>query len=132
VWKIIPTHCINRNDCGCVILRQKQENGFHRLISYWGDLMTKGASIDRDTLYDEIWRIPMITLGEEKYGVSRPTIRWACIQMGVPRPPQTYWAQTAAVLWSIDSVPLVSCLTKSVLPQSGQRMVVVPRSYVVT
>lgn len=60
--------------------------------------MQKREDIDRDTLYDEVWRIPMITLGEEKYGVSRPTIKWACIKMGIPKPPQTYWAHLAAGL----------------------------------
>lgn len=57
--------------------------------------MSKSLSIDRDTLYNEVWRIPMITLGQEKYGVSRSTIKWACMQMGVPLPPQAYWTHLA-------------------------------------
>jgi translation initiation factor 1 (eIF-1/SUI1) len=68
--------------------------------------MSKSLSIDRDTLYNEIWRIPMITLGQEKYGVSRSTIKWACMQMGVPLPPQAYWTHLARGRKIVDQPPL--------------------------
>lgn len=54
--------------------------------------MTSPADIERESLYDEVWRTPMIELGK-KYGVSRPTVKWACLQLNVPLPPQGFWAQ---------------------------------------
>lgn len=56
--------------------------------------MSKGSGITRDQVYEEVWREPMAVVGE-RYGVSRPTVKWACLQMGVPLPPQGYWAHLA-------------------------------------
>ncbi|MGS1052072.1 hypothetical protein ACVCIC_25245 [Burkholderia glumae] len=50
--------------------------------------------IDRKTLYDEVWQIPMIELAK-RYRVSRPTIKWACEELAVPLPPQAYWIHRA-------------------------------------
>jgi hypothetical protein len=52
--------------------------------------MTSLGDVQREWLYDGVWRLPMIELGEE-LGVSRATIKWACLQLGVPLPPQAYW-----------------------------------------
>ena len=57
--------------------------------------MASMETIDRDSLYEEIWSTPMIDLGA-KYGVSRNAIKWACAQLRVPLPPQGYWAARAA------------------------------------
>lgn len=56
--------------------------------------MAHKPGIDRDALYEEVWKAPMLKVGE-KYGLSRPTIKWACIQMGIPLPPQSYWTHLA-------------------------------------
>ncbi|NHV29311.1 hypothetical protein [Burkholderia sp. D-99] len=52
--------------------------------------MSSSNRIDREALYEQVWSIPMIELGKE-FGVSRPTIKWACEQLQVPLPPQAYW-----------------------------------------
>lgn len=52
--------------------------------------MKKHDGINRGTLYEEVWQLPMIEVGK-RYGVSRPTIKWACQELGVPLPPQAYW-----------------------------------------
>lgn len=67
--------------------------------------MARKPEIERDVLYEEVWKNPMITVGE-KYGVSRPTIKWACIQMGIPRPPQSYWTHIAHGLRIVERPPL--------------------------
>lgn len=46
--------------------------------------------LERTALYEEVWAIPMIELAK-RFGVSRPTIKWACEQLHVPLPPQAYW-----------------------------------------
>jgi prophage regulatory protein len=46
--------------------------------------------LSRNELYEEAWQRPMIELGA-KYGVSRATIKWACLQLRVPLPPLAYW-----------------------------------------
>ncbi|MCA8407985.1 hypothetical protein LGN09_24055 [Burkholderia cenocepacia] len=51
--------------------------------------------LERDELYDLVWKVPMIELGK-RYGVSRDAIRWACIQLSVPLPPQGYWGALRA------------------------------------
>jgi hypothetical protein len=76
------------------------------------------TDLDRNRLYDEVWRIPMITLGE-KYGVSRPTIKWACMQMGVPLPPQAYWTHLARGRKIVDQPPLP--LRRANQPQTIRR-----------
>lgn len=63
--------------------------------------------IERNTLYDEVWRIPMIEIGK-KYGLSRATIKWACQEMGIPRPPQAYWTHLARGLVIATAPPLPS------------------------
>lgn len=67
--------------------------------------MVHKLAIDREVLYEEVWKAPMITVGE-KYGVSRPTIKWACIQMGIPLPPQSYWTHLAHDLKIVEQPPL--------------------------
>ncbi|QVN18735.1 hypothetical protein [Burkholderia pyrrocinia] len=52
-------------------------------------------TLERGELYDLVWQMPMIELGK-RYGVSRDAIRWACIQLNVPLPPQGYWGALAA------------------------------------
>ncbi|WP_155626359.1 hypothetical protein [Burkholderia diffusa] len=52
--------------------------------------MQKANRIDREFLYEKVWTIPMIELAKQ-FGVSRPTIKWACQQLRVPLPPQAYW-----------------------------------------
>ncbi|WP_168793673.1 hypothetical protein [Paraburkholderia aromaticivorans] len=52
--------------------------------------MTKANDVKRQWLYDEVWRVPMAEVGEN-LGISRETVRWACIKLGIPRPPQAYW-----------------------------------------
>lgn len=44
-------------------------------------------AIDRDWLYEQVWKVPMAELGK-KFGVSRETVKIACIQLNVPLPPQ--------------------------------------------
>jgi hypothetical protein len=68
------------------------------------------AEIEREWLYYEVWRAPMAELGD-KLGVSRQTVKWACIKLGVPRPPQAYWVH----LWKghpRDPRPPLSPLAK--------------------
>ena len=52
-------------------------------------------TLERGELYDLVWQMPMIELGK-RYGVSRDAIRWACLQLDVPLPPQGYWGALAA------------------------------------
>ncbi|WP_343727831.1 hypothetical protein [Burkholderia seminalis] len=52
-------------------------------------------TLERNELYELVWQMPMIELGK-RYGVSRDAIRWACIQLNVPLPPQGYWGALAA------------------------------------
>ncbi|WP_174944747.1 hypothetical protein [Burkholderia lata] len=52
--------------------------------------MSTSNRIDRESLYEQVWEIPMIELAKQ-FGVSRPTIKWACQQLRVPLPPQAYW-----------------------------------------
>jgi len=67
--------------------------------------MAHKPGIDRDALYEEVWKAPMLKVGE-KYSVSRPTIKWACIQMGIPLPPQSYWTHLAHGLKIVAQPPL--------------------------
>jgi hypothetical protein len=52
--------------------------------------MSTSNRIDRESLYEQVWEIPMIELAK-RLGVSRSTIKWACEQLHVPLPPQAYW-----------------------------------------
>jgi hypothetical protein len=47
----------------------------------------------------------MMVVGE-RYGISRPTIKWACIQMGIPLPPQSYWTHLSHGLKIVEQSPL--------------------------
>jgi hypothetical protein len=67
--------------------------------------MSKSLSIGRDQLYEEVWRAPMMVVGE-RYGISRATIKWACIQMGIPLPPQAYWTHLARGRKIVEQPPL--------------------------
>lgn len=53
------------------------------------------AIIDRETLYDEVWREPMTTVAQ-RYGVSSNYLARVCEQLKVPRPGRGYWQQLAA------------------------------------
>jgi hypothetical protein len=64
------------------------------------------GSIDRKTLYEEVWRMPMMEVGK-KYGVTRPAIKWACEELGIPRPPQAYWSHLKRGL-PVPSAPPLS------------------------
>ncbi len=57
--------------------------------------MTLPTEIYRDTLYEEVWQMPMIELGK-KYGISRAAVKWACIELRVPLPPLGFWGARAA------------------------------------
>lgn len=57
-------------------------------------LMPQDA-IDRDWLYEQVWKVPMAELGK-KFGVSRKAVKFACTQLNVPLPPQAYWAHRKA------------------------------------
>jgi hypothetical protein len=68
-------------------------------------MMIARFDMDRDTLYNEVWQAPMIEVGK-KHGISRPTVKWACMQMGVPLPPQSYWTHLAHGLRITEQPPL--------------------------
>jgi hypothetical protein len=71
--------------------------------------MIARSDIHRDALYSEVWQAPMIEVGK-KYGVSRPTVKWACTQMGVPLPPQSYWTHLAHDLkYRAAAAPAAPC-----------------------
>src|SRR5262245_17834315 len=52
---------------------------------------TGSKSVDRETLYAEIWTTPGTQLAQ-KYGVSDVAIGQACRRHVSPRPPPGYWA----------------------------------------
>lgn len=53
------------------------------------------TTIERDKLYEYVWRLPMVHLGA-KYGVSRDAIKWACLQLNVPTPTSGHWSALTA------------------------------------
>ncbi len=46
----------------------------------------------REALYDEIWTDPVITVAK-KYGISDNSLRKHCKRLGIPLPPNGYWAK---------------------------------------
>ena len=50
--------------------------------------------LDRITLFDLVWSMPMTALAE-KCGVSSSYLARVCTQMSVPRPERGYWAKLA-------------------------------------
>ncbi|MFP3638090.1 hypothetical protein [Paraburkholderia sp. SIMBA_054] len=67
--------------------------------------MKNREDIDRETLYDEVWRMPMFEVGA-KYGLSRQTIKWACQELNVPLPPPAYWSHLRRGLAVVSAPPL--------------------------
>lgn len=51
--------------------------------------------IDRETLYEQVWREPLTRLAE-RYGLSDVGFRKACVRMNIPLPARGYWAKKAA------------------------------------
>lgn len=72
---------------------------------------------DRETLYQEVWQTPMLTLAKQ-YGVSDQGLRKACVKLQVPLPKVGHWAKIAAG----HKVP-----TPPLLPFSNQRAKREPR-----
>ena len=50
------------------------------------------ATVDRKTLYEQIWTIPAIQLAL-KYGISDVGLAKVCRRHRIPRPPRGYWAR---------------------------------------
>lgn len=50
--------------------------------------------VSRETLYTQVWAMPMTTLGKE-YGVSSSYLARICTRLNVPRPERGYWAKLA-------------------------------------
>src|SRR5579884_879533 len=49
-------------------------------------------SVDRETLYQEVWTQPMTKVAA-RHGVSSSFLARVCARLNVPRPPRGYWAQ---------------------------------------
>jgi hypothetical protein len=79
----------------CDARRQLDEAPVNQLINRGAGMMTSSTDLYRDTLYEEVWEMPMIELGK-KYGISRAAVKWACIDLRVPLPPLGYWGGRAA------------------------------------
>lgn len=54
--------------------------------------MKDNIIINRDKLYEEVWRTPMIHLAK-KYGLSDNGLRKICRKLNVPLPEPGYWAK---------------------------------------
>lgn len=50
------------------------------------------TQVTRETLYQEVWREPMVRVGE-RYGVSSSFLARVCTNMNVPRPARGYWTK---------------------------------------
>lgn len=50
------------------------------------------GQVTREQLYEEVWREPMLKVGE-RYGVSSSFLARVCSALNVPRPPRGYWAK---------------------------------------
>lgn len=59
-------------------------------------------TIDRETLYQEVWSTPGRVLAK-KYGVSDVALAKACKRHDIPRPPPGHWAKVANGKHSIQS-----------------------------
>src|SRR5690554_24040 len=51
--------------------------------------------VSRETLYEQVWREPMTSVGK-KYGVSSSYLARVCTSLNVPRPERGYWSKLAA------------------------------------
>ena len=49
-------------------------------------------TVDRNTLYREVWERPMTSVAV-RYGVSSSFLARVCARLNVPRPPRGYWAK---------------------------------------
>jgi len=49
-------------------------------------------TVDRETLYREVWENPMTAVAQ-RYGVSSSFLARVCARLNVPRPSRGYWAQ---------------------------------------
>jgi hypothetical protein len=59
-------------------------NRFHRFFK-----------IDREKLYEEIWKIPTAQLAK-KYDITDVALSKICKKLNVPKPPRGYWARISA------------------------------------
>lgn len=57
--------------------------------------MDKVNTYDRNVLYDEVWKMPVVEVAL-KYGVSDVAIHKVCKALNVPVPPRGYWAKIRA------------------------------------
>lgn len=55
-------------------------------------VMETSKAVTRQTLYDQVWTHPMVTVAA-KYGVSSSYMARVCERLNVPRPARGYWAQ---------------------------------------
>lgn len=51
--------------------------------------------VDRETLYEQVWKEPMTKVAE-RYGVSSSYLSRVCKNLGVPKPERGHWAKIAA------------------------------------
>lgn len=52
------------------------------------------ATVTRETLYDQVWAKPMMTVAAE-YGVTGTALKKTCKRHDIPTPPRGYWQQIA-------------------------------------
>ena len=50
--------------------------------------------VSREELYQLIWQKPLMTAAKE-LGIPDVGLKKVCDRLGVPRPPQGYWANSA-------------------------------------
>lgn len=50
------------------------------------------GQVTREQLYEEVWREPMLKVGQ-RHGVSSSFLARVCSALNVPRPPRGYWAK---------------------------------------
>jgi hypothetical protein len=50
--------------------------------------------VSRETLYEQVWSEPMLSLAK-KYNVSSSYLARVCTRLNVPRPARGYWAKLA-------------------------------------
>ena len=50
------------------------------------------GQVTREQLYEEVWREPMLKVGQ-RYGVSSSFLARVCSALNVPRPQRGYWAK---------------------------------------
>jgi len=52
-------------------------------------------SIDRKTLYKEVWKEPMVTVAK-RYEISNVALKKLCVKLNIPTPGLGYWAKVRA------------------------------------